>query len=87
MKKIRLIIDSKCNHCKYLVEQLRKTGLIQYIDEIIEFKNYDRIDLVLAVPSVEISDDKSRTIDVLSGDLRGLLKITQYIYMYKIKNK
>jgi hypothetical protein len=66
---------------------LKKTGLIQYIDEIIEYKNYDRIDLVLAVPSIEISDDKNRTIDVLSGDLRGLLKITQYIYMYKIKNK
>jgi hypothetical protein len=85
--KLRLIIDENCRNCKYIIEQLRKTDLIQYIDEIVDYKKYDKIDLVDAVPAIEISDEdrKNIKIDIISGDIRGLLKISQYIYLYKMK--
>jgi len=83
--KIRLIIDPKCKNCEYIVDQLKKTGLDKYIDEVIDIFEYDKVDELEAVPSIEIIDEEKneRKIDYVSGDLRGLVKIIMYVMKSK----
>ena len=74
-KKLKLLIKKECPNCKYIVETLKRIGVLDKI-EVVEAD-----DNVKAVPAIV---DEDGEIDYVTGNLYGVIKIVAYLKKNKL---